>query len=484
MNQPSSFLWHDYETFGVDPARDRPSQFAARRTNAALEPIGEPISLFCQPVIDVLPHPDAVLLTGISPQRARDQGLPEYAFAEAIHQEMMVTGTCAVGFNTLRFDDEVTRNLFYRNFYEPYLREWFGGNSRWDLIDVMRLWHALRPAGLQWPRREDGATSFKLEHLTAANGLAHEQAHEALSDVDATIGLARKLKAAQPRLWEHALKLRDKHFVRSLLNVTELTPVVHVSSKIPATRGCLAVIAPLAQHPSNSNAVITFDLSHDPAELLELDADELRERVFASDEDLPDGLTRIPLKGVHANKSPMLAPLATLDAATAERWGIDLARCQRHRELLISVREALAEKVRLVFTGPAFEEQDAELSLYGGFLPDADKPLLAKVRDASADALWNYQGQFRDARMNTLLFRYRARHWPERLSEDEAAEWAEFVQGKLRYDTGLSSLTLEGYEQLIEARLFTATTAAQRGLLQKLKDWPVESGLLRLLDTR
>ncbi len=481
MNTPSSFLWHDYETFGVDPARDRPSQFAARRTNAALEPIGEPISLFCQPVIDVLPHPDAVLLTGISPQRARDEGLPEYAFAAAIHKEMMVSGSCAVGFNTLRFDDEVTRNLFYRNFHEPYLREWFGGNSRWDLIDVMRLWHALRPAGLEWPKREDGATSFKLQHLTAANGLTHEHAHEALSDVDATIGLARRLRSAQPRLWEHALKLRDKHFVRSLLNVHEMTPVVHVSSKIPAARGCLAVIVPLAQHPTNSNAVITFDLSADPTELLTLDADELRERVFASDDELPEGLARIPLKGVHANKSPMLSPLSTLDAATAERWGIDLARCRQHRELLLGVREALAEKVRAVFTAPEFEEQDAELSLYGGFMPDADKPLLAKVRDASADALWRYQGQFRDARLNTLLFRYRARHWPDQLNEEEAAEWQAFVQGKLRFDTGLAGLTMETYQQLIEARLVSATTLEQRGLLQKLRDWPVECGLHRLL---
>jgi len=482
MNAPSSFLWHDYETFGVDPARDRSSQFAARRTNAELEPIGEPISLFCQPVIDVLPHPDAVLLTGISPQRARDEGLPEYAFAEAIHQEMMVSGTCAVGFNTLRFDDEVTRNLFYRNFHEPYLREWFGGNSRWDLIDVLRLWHALRPQGLEWPKREDGSSSFRLEHLTAANGLAHAQAHEALSDVDATIALARRLKSAQPRLWAHALKLRDKHFARSLLDVHTMTPVVHVSSKIPAARGCLAVIAPLCAHPTNSNAVITFDLSVDPTELLSLDADALRDRVFARDDELPEGLSRIPLKGVHANKSPMLSPLTTLDAATAERWGIDLARALQHRDLLFSVREALAEKVRAVFLTPEFEEQDAELSLYGGFMPDADKPLLAKVRDASADALWRYQGQFRDARLNTLLFRYRARHWPDQLNEEETAEWQAFVQGKLQFDTGLASLTYEAYGQLIEARLFSATTLEQRRLLQKLKDWPIESGLARLLD--
>ena len=81
----------------------------------------------------------------------------------------------------------------------------------------------------------------------------------------------------------------------------------------------------------------------------------------------------------------------------------------------LSVREALKEKVQAVFSAPEYPEQDAELSLYSGFLPDADKGLLAKVREASADALWRYQGQFRDARYDELLFRYRARHWPERL---------------------------------------------------------------------
>lgn len=484
MTAVTSFLWHDYETFGTDPARDRPAQFAARRTTPELEPFGEPLMWFCQPPIDVLPHPDAVRLTGITPQRARDEGLPEYLFAERIHTEMMASGTCCAGYNTLRFDDEVTRQLFWRNFHDPYRREWFGGNTRWDLIDLVRLWHALRPEGLEWPKRPDGATSFKLTDLTAANGLAHAQAHEALSDVDATIALARRLKSAQPRLWEHGLKLRDKHFARSLLDIQAMTPVVHVSSKIPASRGCLAVIAPLAQHPTNANCVITFDLGHDPEELLSLDVEALRERVFASDDDLPDGLARIPLKGVHANKVPMLAPLATLDGASAARWGVDLARCQQHREALFAVREALAEKVRAVFTAPEFEEQDAELSLYAGFIPDADKPLMEKVRNASADALWRYQGQFRDARLNTLLFRYRARHWPERLSEDEAAEWQAFVQGKLGYDTGLASLTLEAYEGLIAQRLVEARSFEERQLLQKLADWPIESGLRRLLEQR
>ena len=481
MSAPGSFYWHDYETFGADPARDRPSQFAGRRADAELNPVGEPLVIYCQPVIDVLPHPDACLLTGITPQLARERGVPEPEFARRIVEEFNRAGTCGAGYNSIRFDDEVTRNLLYRNFHDPYQREWFGGNSRWDLIDVMRLWHALRPAGLEWPAREDGATSFKLGHLSAANGIVHEHAHDALSDVDATIGLARRLRSAQPRLFEHALKLRDKKFAASLFNLREMTPVLHVSSKIPATRGCIAVVAPIAIHPRNNNQVIVYDLSHDPTELLGLDPEELHDRVFTAEADLPDGMSRIPLKGVHLNKSPMLAPLSTLNAEQAERWQIDMARCEEHRALLLSVREGLAEKVRAVFTAPEYEERDAELSLYGGFLPDADKPRLQRVREAAPETLAQFQGLFSDARYNELLLRYRARHFSQTLTADEQAQWQEFVARKLDFDTGLAGLTLEQYDDLLAAHNAQETDPARRAILDALQTWPRESGLLDFL---
>ncbi|MGH8456374.1 MAG: exodeoxyribonuclease I [Stenotrophobium sp.] len=481
MSLPASFYWHDYETFGADTARDRPAQFAGRRTNADLEPVGEPLALYCQPALDVPPHPDACLLTGITPQLAQREGVPEPEFARRVLEELARPGTCGAGYNSIRFDDEITRHLLYRTFHDPYAREWFGGNSRWDLIDVMRLWHALRPEGLEWPRREDGAVSFRLGDLSAANGIVHEHAHDALSDVDATIGLARRLRSAQPRLFEHTLKLRDKKFAAALLNLREMTPALHVSSKIPSTRGCLAVIAPIAVHPRNANQVIVYDLGHDPVELLELDAAELRERVFAGQDDLPEGLARIPLKGVHLNKCPMLAPLATLKPEQAERWQIDLRQCQAHRDALFRVRDALAAKVRDVFAAPEFEERDAELSLYSGFLPDADKPRLARVREAAPESLARLQGSFSDSRYNELLFRHRARHFPQTLDETEQARWREFVTRKLEFDTGVASLTLAQYQALLAERLAYETDATRRGILNALAAWPQESGLLTLI---
>jgi len=475
------FVWHDYETFGANPARDRPAQFAARRTNAELEPIGDPVVIYCQPTIDVLPHPEACLLTGITPQQARDEGVPEYEFARQINALFSEAGTCGVGYNSIRFDDEVTRHLLYRNFYEPYLREWYGGNSRWDLIDVVRLWHALRPEGLNWPVGDNGATTFKLERLSAENGLVHERAHDALSDVDATIALARRLRAAQPRLYEHALKLRDKKFAATLISVHEMTPVVHVSSKIPAARGCIAIMAPIAPHPVNNNCVLCYDLSHDVDELLELDVDDLRDRVFASDDELPEGLTRLPLKGVHLNKSPMLSPLSALRPADAARWNLDIAACLANRDRLYAERDRLREKVRAVFAQTPGEDRDPELALYGGFLPDADKPRLARARDAGPDTIARLHGSFSDPRYDELLFRYRARHYPDTLDDDETERWRDFANRKLRYDTGLATLTLPEYRALIDDLISRERNPDRLRILGALAVWPEESGLDRLL---
>ena len=145
---PDSFYWHDYETFGSDPARDRPVQFAGLRTDAELNPVGDPLVIYARPANDFLPHPEACLVTGIGPRLALERGERECEFIGRIHEQLALPGTCGVGYNSLRFDDEVTRHTLYRNFYDPYGREWQHGNSRWDVIDLVRTANALRPDGI------------------------------------------------------------------------------------------------------------------------------------------------------------------------------------------------------------------------------------------------------------------------------------------------------------------------------------------------
>jgi len=474
MNQPT-FYWHDYETSGTDARRDRPLQFAGQRTNLELEEIGEPLTIYCQPAPDVLPQPMSCLITGITPQRAERDGVREAEFAARVHEELAVPGTCGTGFNSIRFDDEFTRNLLYRNFYDPYEREWKDGNSRWDIIDLARMCHALRPEGVQWPRREDGSTSFRLEDLSAANRLAHAHAHDAQSDVQATIALARLLKRSQPRLWEFYFALRRKQEAFNLLDHVHRTPVLHVSSRFAAERGCLAIVVPLAAHPEQANKIIVYDLDADPAPLLELDADDIADRVFASRADLPDDAMRIPLKLVHANKSPALAPLSVLKGTDVKRINLDVDRAMRHLQVLQSAPD-LANKVRRVFSRGAADadpgngqSQDAELAIYGGFCSDSDKRLCSEVRRTPPAELGR-AFDFQDPRCAELLFRYRARNYPETLSEPERTRWENFRRERLTQETPLTGLTLERYFAEI-ATLRTSGTGAQQVLLDQLEQW-------------
>lgn len=147
----TSFYWHDYETWGTDPRRDRAVQFAGLRTDLDFNPIGRPLMVYAKPADDMLPQPGACLVTGITPQHARKEGVCEADFFRAVHDELSRPGTCALGYNSIRFDDEFTRYGLYRNFYDPYAREWQNGNSRWDIIDTVRLMRALRRKGSTGP---------------------------------------------------------------------------------------------------------------------------------------------------------------------------------------------------------------------------------------------------------------------------------------------------------------------------------------------
>ena len=503
----ASFLFYDLETFGADSRTTRIAQFGAIRTDADLNEIDEPISFFVKPADDLLPSPIATLITGIAPQAALRDGMSEAEAFSRIFDEMARPETCSVGYNSLRFDDEFVRHGLFRNFHDAYEREWRGGNSRWDLLDVMRLAHALRPDGIVWPKRdahgcasaaggrsrhpashdtsaslhvagragaaEDGATSFKLEHLAEANGVRSGDAHEALSDVRALIGLARKLKAAQPRLWEYALKLRDKRFTASLLDVVAMTPVLHVSQRFPANRLCAAPILPLARHPHIDSRVLVFDLGQDPDALLRLEADEIAARLYTPAADLPEGVTRIALKEVHLNKCPALIAWDHLRAPDLLRLNIDLAETERRASMIREAGPALVEKVRRVFSGERERApSDVDAALYDGFIGDGDKRLCRDVRITPPEALGTRTFAFRDPRLPELLFRYRARNWPDTLSIDERTRWDDYRRLRLRGDAGLSEYSFERFHaELAALRAAHANDNAKLTLLEELDSW-------------
>ncbi len=470
---PASFLFYDLETFGADPRTSRIAQFAAIRTDTELNEVDEPISIFVRPADDLLPSPTATLITGIAPQHAMREGMNEAQAFAIIFDEMARPETCTLGYNSLRFDDEFVRHGLFRNFYDAYEREWRAGNCRWDLLDVLRLAHALRPEGLVWPKREDGATSFKLEHLAEANGVRIGDAHEALSDVRALIGLARKFRLAQPRLWEYALKLRDKRFAAGLIDVAAMTPVLHVSQRFPAIRLCSAPVVPLARHPRIDNRVIVFDLEQDPEVLLRLSPEEIADRLYTPAADLPEGESRIALKEIHLNKCPVLVAWDHLRVPDFERLHIDPAQVQTRAALLRDAGPELAEKVRQVFSGERERTpSDVDASLYDGFMGDGDKRVFAEVRATPPPALGAKAFGFRDPRLPELLFRYRARNWPETLSVSERARWNDYRRLRLREERGLSEYTFETFRAEIEVlRLAHAADGGRQVLLDQLEVW-------------
>jgi exodeoxyribonuclease-1 len=446
-----TFYWHDYETSGIDHARDRPLQFAGLRTDLDLNEIGAPLELYCAPADDLLPAPEACLVTGITPQHAREHGVREAEFVDRVLAELGRPGTCALGYNTLRFDDEISRHALYRNLHDPYAREWRDGNSRWDLIDLVRTVHALRPDGITWPRRDDGTPSFRLEELTAANGIEHGAAHDALADVRATLALARLVRARQPRLWEYLFGLRRKRAVNDLLDLRAMTPLVHVSGRYPAARGCLAVVAPIVRLEANPNAVVVYDLAVDPAPLAGLDAAAIAGRVFTAAAELPAGVARIPLKQVRVNRCPVLAPLKVLRPEDAARLGIDVDACLRHRDALAAL-PGLAAHVAGAFAppdGPAPEDPDDRLYA-GGFTSDADRHRLDEVRGRDPERLGDPLPPFDDPNLEELVFRYRARNWPEALDPDGRARWQAYRRARLTDPDAARGRTLAAYRTRID----------------------------------
>jgi len=447
-----SFYWFDFETFGVNPSHDRPAQFAGIRTDEDFEIIDEPLNIFCKPADDFLPHPQACLITGITPQQALQQGLCERDFFRRINQELSTAQTCAVGYNNIRFDDEVVRFGFYRNFFDAYAREWQDGNSRWDILDMLRMTHALRPDGINWPQKEDGSASFRLEQLSIANQIEHANAHDALADVYATIAMAKLVKLKQPRLFQFLLGLRDKNKVRAQIDLIGHTPFVHSSAMLGAQHQYCAVMLPLVAHPINKNSAICLDLTRPSDELSTLNAEQLQQRIFSRQQDLPEGVNRLPIKEVHYNKCPAVAPMGVLDRNSAQRLNIDLDLCQRRASELKPQLPQLKAQLLSAYQSHQFStESDPDFALYsGGFFGTKDKRNMAEIRKSDWATLAQSTFQFEDPRLPEMLFRYRARNAPESLNSQERQRWDYYRHQALTDPAIESTLKLADFKQVLK----------------------------------
>ena len=457
-----TFFFYDLETSGFSARDDRVMQFAGQRTDMELKKIGDPVNLLVKLTDDILPSPDAIMVTGITPQSTLSDGYSEKEFCDILMSDVFTEDTIAVGFNNVRFDDEFIRHTLWRNFYDPYEWSWSDGRGRWDMLDVVRMTRALRPNGIEWPTDETGKAVNKLELLGKANNLTHTHAHDALSDVEVLIDLACLLRDKQPKLYDYLFSLRDKKAVANLVSLDDPKPFVYTSGRYDPAHEKTTVAFPIAPG-TKPGSVLVYDLRRDPSPFLNASPRQLASIIFADrDTRATEGFVALLVKDLAFNRCPAVAPVGVLDDATRERLTIDMAAVQRHLSILTS-NPTFGSAVQEAFEmrEPYAPSTDVEHQLYDSFMSDKDKGRCAVVRAADATELADFHPQFVDERLPELLFRYKARQFPTSLSEDEHTRWNTYRAQKLQ-------LTLPKYVADCE-RL--QLSGADSYLLQELQLW-------------
>lgn len=426
-----TFFFYDLETSGINPRSARVMQFAGQRTTLDLEPVGEPFNIIIKLSPDTLPEPRAIMVTGITPQKTLEEGITEKEFLKIFLEEIATPGTIFAGYNTIRFDDEFMRFMLYRNFYDPYEWQWKEGRSRWDLLDVVRMTRALRPEGIEWPKDAKGKPTNRLELLTKLNGLDHFDAHDALSDVQATIALARMLREKQPKLFDYLLTMREKQKVQKV--VAKGDPFVYACGKYPSEYEKTTVVAVLDTHPKRQAALV-YDLRHDPAQFEGMSVEQLVEAWrWSSDKEQ----LRLPIKTMRYNVCPAIAPLGVLKDAPAS-LKLDLAIVQKNHQKLRAATEFRQNVLKALAVLDAEQEKalakrkgSVDEQLYDGFIADHDKTIEGVLRAASADNIIEVSKKFRDVRLQQIAPLYKARNYPKDLSDDEQKQWEQHINDYL-----------------------------------------------------
>ncbi len=459
-----TFFFYDLETSGLSPRDDRIMQFAGQRTTLELEPIGEPFNILVSLNDDTLPSPDALMVTGITPQQTTAEGYTEAEFAKLLMEQVFIPGTITVGFNSIRFDDEFIRHLFWRNFYDPYEWCWKEGRGRWDMLDVVRMTRALRPDGIEWPV-VDGKETNRLELITKLNGIDHFKAHDALSDVEALIAVTGLIKEKQPALYAHLFKMKDKAEIKKLVNLEQKQPFVYVSGRYSSEYHKGTVAFPLTG--GRNAAVVVYDLRHDPSPFLTMSQQELEKIFYASWEDRQkEGYVALPVKELQYNRAPAVAPLGVLAKEDGwKRLSLTEEDITKHRALLLS-NPTFSENVRsMIERRPAFPvAKDPEAKLYDGFLPETDILGSAKVRQATEQQLADLHPGFIDERLDDLLLHYKARNFPRTLAEDEMGQWEAWRGERLRRQ-------LPSFIERLQKLSVTENDDNKQFFLQELQLW-------------
>ena len=463
----TSFYFYDLETSSGSPRTGRIMQFAGQRTDQDLKPIGEPDNILVKLSDDVIPEPDAILVHGITPQQTLSDGVTEVELAKYFDTKIATPGTIFVGFNNIRFDDEFMRRLCYRTFFDPYQWHWKENRSRWDMMDVIRMMRALRPDGLKWPML-DGKPTVKLELMAKENKILHENAHDALSDVMALIELTQKVKNAQPKLFEYLLQMRDKKKVAEL--VFAGSPFVYASGKFSSENEKTTVVQLLLKHPRRDSAVV-YDLRCDPTEWLNKSVDELVKHWQVR---YGDNLKPLPVKIIHFNKCPAVAPMSVLDDLSKKRINIDITVIETNKQWLKANPE-FVQKIEKALDIIENEQQTklplestVDDQLYDKFWVDDDQLEMRQIRAADMSDSDNLIKEIHNKRLREIIPLYKARNYKKLLTPEEHIKWEDH-RTKVLLGGGESSKAAKFYDRMQEIKNTRKLSSNDKYLLTELQ---------------
>ncbi len=471
----STLFFYDLETSGLRPDSARIMQFAGQRVDSDLNPAGEPLNYLIRLNEDILPDPDAVLVHGITPQQTITEGLSESEFLSEFYSHVALPETTFVGFNNIRFDDEFMRYLNYRNLYDPFAWSWEHNSSRWDLLDVTRMTRALRPEGINWPNKAgSGEPINRLEELSRANKLPHVSAHDALSDVSATLALARLIKKNQPKLYNYLFKMRLKDQASKLISSRE--PFIYTSSHYPSLWLHTTIVVKVANHPG-PNASLVYDLRFDPTPWINKSAKQLADSWrFIKDrgEDDPP----LPVKTIKYNRCPAIAPLSVmLDKQTPIRLGLEMDKINKHLAILQAkpgkhFAQELLKALDILDSEQRQDQQKRRLSpdmqLYQSFYSDKDRSLIKEMHlQESAEQVRRFRERFTDPRLKSLCSLYIARNFKSQLNDTERKGWEEYLNKRLFFGNENSRLSM--YFQRIDQLSESHPNTHDQVLLEDLK---------------
>lgn len=389
------FVFFDVETTGTNTAFDQIVQFAAIRTDDQLNEL-EAFEVRSRLLTSIAPSPIAMSVNGLTVRQLTDPTLPSHYQMVGRIREKLLSWSPAVfmGFNSLNFDEHVLRQAFYKTLRPPYLTN-TGGNSRCDAMRLVQASTVYAPDALVVPGTDDNQKTYKLDRLAPANGFDHQDAHDALADVRATIHLCRVLRDRAPQLWSSAIRLCRKPAVIDFV----MTQPVFCFTEFFWGRCYSWAVSMVGHDDSNDNHLYVANLAVDPRALAGLSEPALSLRI---------GQRPKPIRRIRANAAPILSAIGTEQAPVfAEALGVGLDELHR-RAAFLETNAGLRARLISAFEAnrePREPSPHVEQQIYDQFIGDADNKLMNSFHEASWPDRLAIIEQFHDERLRELGYR-------------------------------------------------------------------------------